>query len=134
MFDRAAYIAIVSLVLVFAVIPVWGATQIDVELRKAAADGDMRRVTYFIGLGGDVNALMPSLLWGYSTSLHVAVRKNQVSMVEFLLAQGAKPNIRGDNWRTPMHRAQSRRIVQLPIEKGASVDPLDNRYVFMRLG
>jgi len=60
------------------------------------------------------------------TPLHIAVEKNFLAGVIYLLRKGANPNLPNNSGETPFHnaaRVSSAQIIQHLIEKGASLGP-----------
>lgn len=79
----------------------------------------------FLGIANiDVNTR------GYTgdTPLKIAVVRQDLELVKFLLEYGANPNIQGEDNCAPLHHAaisENLEIVQLLLTHGASIDALD---------
>jgi ankyrin repeat protein len=59
----------------------------------------------------DLNA--PDLNQRCNTALHLAVERNELEVVKFLLSQGANPNIENYFGKTPLHFAEERNHVEI---------------------
>jgi hypothetical protein len=86
-----------------------------VELRKAAAAGDLSRIEWlFLQYPGAVNS--PDAV-GY-TALHWAVRNNRTEMALLLLERGADPNVVAADGSTPLALAKQSNAVEITGPSG----------------
>jgi uncharacterized protein len=81
-------------------------------LHDMAQKGDINKVELLLDQGADINAIEEEY---QSTPLGMATRWGQVEMVEFLIREGADPNISGAPWSTPL--SWSRKKGQAAIEE-----------------
>lgn len=111
-------------------------------LHRAAADGDLNKVTQLLDNGMDVDVRADR---SKSTPLHFATRDGRYDVVKLLVDRGADVNARTAHGDTPLHFASHSRmftcanprsredahglgkeyhaIVELLLSKGASADP-----------
>ena len=68
-------------------------------LHDMAQIGDINKADLLLDHGADLNAIEEEY---QSTPLGLAARWGQVEMVEFLIREGADPNISGAPWSTPL--------------------------------
>lgn len=74
------------------------------ELFNAASEGDVKRLKAALLLSLNVNALEADRLQGRA-ALHMAAQHGSVPAVQFLLAHGAKVDLRNSEGETPLHEA-----------------------------
>jgi uncharacterized protein len=75
------------------------------DLCNASEKGDLRRVHELLGKGTDINAKSTLYLHEQCTALFVAVRNNQLQMIQYLLQAGADVEISAPGHGTPLRMA-----------------------------
>jgi len=94
----------------------------DVDIWKAAANGNIEAIQKYLEAGTDVDAKEPP---GGSTPLLVAATFGQVEAVKFLIEKGANVNATSNDGATALHGAAffcHTGIVKLLLSRGAVVD------------
>jgi hypothetical protein len=97
----------------------------NLQLLKAATDGNIKIVTSLLEEGVDINT-KNNLGW---TPLHAAIWNHRDNVAEMLIDKGADINAKDDKGRTPLHFAvekAKKNIVELLIAKGADVNAISN--------
>ena len=92
----------------------------DINIHKAAFDGNIEAVKQHIAAGTDVNAKDDGV-----TPLHSAATYGRKEIAELLIANGADVNAKRDDGWTPLHYAAlfgEKEIAELLIAKGAKVN------------
>ena len=92
----------------------------DINIHKAAFDGNIEAVKQHIAAGTDVNAKDDGV-----TPLHSAATYGRKEIAEPLIANGADVNAKRDDGWTPLHYAAlfgEKEIAELLIAKGAKVN------------
>lgn len=74
------------------------------ELFNAASEGDVEHLEAALLLSPNVNALEADRLQGRA-ALHMAAQHGSVPALQFLLAHGAKVDLRNSEGETPLHEA-----------------------------
>ncbi|KAL8709639.1 MAG: hypothetical protein Q9225_007423 [Loekoesia sp. 1 TL-2023] len=74
------------------------------RLFDAAHDGDIERLEAALLPSINVNALESDPLQGRA-ALHVAAQSGNITAIDFLLAHGAKVDLRNSEYETPLHEA-----------------------------
>lgn len=74
------------------------------ELFNAASKGDLKRLEAALLPSLNVNALEADCLQGRA-ALHIAAQAGSVPAIQFLLAHGAKVDLRNSEGETPLHEA-----------------------------
>ena len=98
------------------------------RLHKAAFRGDLGIVTQLVGrYKHDLEALDGD----FFTPLHSASFNGHTAVMEYLIDQGAKVNVKDNDKLTPLHYCASLDVddprgVQLLLRKGAIIDAKDN--------
>ena len=89
------------------------------------ADAPLEAIKYLVSLGAPVNL---KDINGY-TPLHIAVERDRLDLVEYLLASGAEPNLKTNlSSLTPLHLAAesaSPEILAILLERDVECDVLD---------
>lgn len=92
--------------------------QLAEKMCLAARDNDVERIRLLVQNGADVNTLIDG-----ETALHAAVINNSSDVAEFLLDNGADPNIQGLFNLTPLHFVgNNQNIAKLLVDHGADVN------------
>ncbi len=94
----------------------------DVDIWKAAANGNIEAIKQHLAAGTDVDAKEPP---GGSTPLMVAATFGQVEVVKFLIEKGANVNATSNDGSTSLHGAAffcHTEIVKLLLDKGTKVN------------
>ena len=98
-----------------------GYSDIDVKLFNAAQNGNIEKITTFLGQGGDINVRLGVDQW---TPLMTASREGNLEAVELLLGEGADPNIRDTRFNKNAYhwalQSGHRDVARLLLENGAS--------------
>uniref|UniRef100_A0A1I8I1A6 Poly [ADP-ribose] polymerase n=1 Tax=Macrostomum lignano TaxID=282301 RepID=A0A1I8I1A6_9PLAT len=101
--------------------------QVDLQLLEAAKSGDLDLVTRLVRAHPEaVNCR--DLDGRHSTPLHFAAGYNRLSVVEFLLQQGADVHAKDKGGLVPLHNACSyghAKVAELLLHSGASVNVTD---------
>lgn len=98
----------------------------DVDIWKAAADGNIEAIKQHLEAGTDVNAKEPP---EGSTPLLVAATFGQVKAAKLLIEKGANVNATSNDGATALHGAAffcHAEIVQLLLDEGARVNVKNN--------
>lgn len=88
-------------------------------LHDMAKTGQLDKAKLLIDYGADINPIDEAY---HSTPLGLAARWGQTEMVEYLLQQGADPNLSGAAWSTPMAWAKKKgfpEIAKMLVGAGA---------------
>ena len=91
----------------------------DLDLLDGAIDEDIEQVQAAVAQHANINAVNPML---NMTALHAAVFRKNYAIAQYLLKEGADPNIADTSGNTPLHTAVIKRspdIVKLLLDKGA---------------
>lgn len=100
-------------------------------LHEAVEEGDLAKVKALVEGGADVNKIAspPGKSSDGRTPLHLAARHRSIDIVEYLIANGAKPNVTTPRmFNTPLHDAASNewsegtQIAGILIARGAKID------------
>jgi ankyrin repeat protein len=75
-----------------------------------AQKGDIKKTELLIKHGAHMNAVDEEYR---STPLGMAARWGQLDMVEYLLKQGADPNLSGASWSTPIEWARKKENAEI---------------------
>jgi ankyrin repeat protein len=103
--------------------------KIDIDIYRAAANGDLETVKNLVEQGTDINKT--SRPYGGQTAIYLAVRNMHLEVVKFLLAEGANVNFqgpRGTEQETALSLAASigsEIMVKLLVENGANLESKD---------
>lgn len=111
-------------VLIFAV--GCGVAPPDIDIWKAAGDGNIAAIQQHIKAGTDINAQEQFV---GSTPLMVAALYGQTDSAEVLILNGASIDLRNNNGSTALHIAAlfcHPKVVKLLLENGAEPNPKDN--------
>ncbi len=90
----------------------------------AASQGDVLRLESTLLPSLNVNALEADRLQGPG-ALHMAAQGGSVQAIQFLLAQGAKVDLRNSEYETPLHEAAFRahsEALKVLLNAGADID------------
>ena len=99
-------------------------TNWDIELLKAAENGDLIKVQTALKNGANPNTKINAGL----TPLHVAAYRGHVEIVKLLLERGADPNTKDKSGSTPLHEAAKEDnvdVVRVLLERGADPNTKD---------
>ncbi|KAF8204150.1 ankyrin repeat-containing domain protein [Mycena galopus ATCC 62051] len=99
-------------------------TYLDVALAESAIAGHLEISKYLVSEGADVNFLDPRHFFDY-TPLHFASRTENLGLIEFLLASGADPNLRGARGMVPLFDAADVDVAQALLSAGANIHAED---------
>ncbi|MHC9543343.1 MAG: ankyrin repeat domain-containing protein [Vulcanimicrobiota bacterium] len=94
-------------------------------LHEAAYNGEIDSALKLLRSGSDINARTQNGKW---TPLHMAVEEYKKEMVEFLLTQGANPDMKDESGETPLHLAADNddiECVKMLIQHHANVNARD---------
>jgi len=99
----------------------------NVDIRTAAAEGNIEAIQQHVSSGTDLNAKEPT---GGSTPLIVAAVFGQTEAARLLIEKGASVNVKNNEGNTSLHVATffcHPETVKLLLEKSAKVNALNNR-------
>jgi len=105
------------------------------ELFNAASQGDVLRLEAALLPSLDVNALEANRLQGRA-ALHMAAQAGSVQAIQFLLAHGAKVDLRNSEMETPLHEAAFRarpEAIKALLNAGADINLETGDYCFTAL-
>ena len=119
----------------------WDVDELDAigatPLHSAANGGSLNAVQFLLARGANINAIRgenDSLRGSYFTPLHLAVLNRNSEIVEVLLKNGAKTEVKDREGKTPLMtlhpvpnsgEKETARIFQLLIAAGSDVDAVD---------
>jgi len=111
---RSSWLALLTLA-----VPAASAAQEPADLLKAAMFDDMEAVKAFIESGADINQTND---YG-QTALILACNYDYEDLAEYLIAQGADPNVQGQDGGSALMAAASNsaKLVELLLARGADV-------------
>jgi len=94
-------------------------------LHQAVLENNIHKVSQILMNGIDINQLDEIEGSGFcvpSSALHIAVNKDYVEMVMFLLEHGAKVNVEQNGGKTPIFYAKSLVVAKNLVECGANIE------------
>lgn len=105
------------------------------ELFNAASEGDIQRLETALLPSLNVNALEADRLQGRA-ALHMAAQSGSVPAIHFLLAHGAKVDLRNSEGETPLHEAAYAahpEVIRALLDAGADINLPTGDYSFTAL-
>jgi len=131
--ERTALVAVIVVVAVSLILCAGCSGPLEAELRLAACDGDIKRVTNALGRGANVNGTglqgSSALTSAEACTRHDNLIQSRVQLIELLIAKGATVNHRDDDGRTALMYAAENgdtQAVNVLLRNGASVNLADN--------
>jgi ankyrin repeat protein len=133
MLKRTILVAVIVIVTVALMLCTGCLRPLEAELRLAACDGDIKRVTNALERGANVNVTgiqgSSALISVEACTRHDDLIQSRVQLVELLIAKGAAVNHQNDDGRTALMYAARNgdtQAVNALLRNGASVNIADN--------